>query len=114
MTLVEELMKNAQADTELLESLDARGDDFGVERSVDFLLVAPSAEAAALARDFINDHQYGVATAAERDGRHEVTVVVLMPIRQHVLSCVSGFMTCVAKLFGLAYDGWGCEARVRA
>jgi len=39
---------------------------------------------------------------------------VRMSIRQHVLSSVSGFMACVAKLLGLTYDGWGCEANLPA
>ena len=112
MTLVETLMENAKADTETLEKLDARGDDFGIERDVDFLLLAPTAEAAQVACGFLNDHQYGIATVSEADGEHRVTVVVRMPIRQHVLSSVSGFMACVAKLFGLTYDGWGCDARL--
>lgn len=113
MTLVEILMKNAQADTEMLESLDARGDDFGIERDVEFVLVAESADVAELVRDFVNDHQHGRASAAEVGGRHLVTVVVFMPLRQHVLASVSGFMACIAKLFGVVYDGWGCEARLR-
>ncbi|TCV92713.1 regulator of ribonuclease activity B [Luteibacter rhizovicinus] len=80
-------------------------------RDVDFLMRAPSHEKATVAAGFINDHQYGVATTQKLNGEHTVSVTIHMAIQQHVVLSVSGFMECVASLFGLDYDGWGCTAQ---
>ena len=34
-----------------------------------------------------------------------------MPVEQHVITAVSGFVACIADLFDADYDGWGCEAQ---
>ena len=108
MAFVDTLIQTAVADTDLLRKLDAQGDSFGIARNVDFLLRAPTAEKAAVVASFINDYQYGLATPQESDGQHSVLVVINMPIQQHAILSVSGFMACVCKLFELDYDGWGC------
>jgi hypothetical protein len=36
-----------------------------------------------------------------------------MPTTQHVLMSVSGFMECLAYLYGARYDGWGCVLQQR-
>lgn len=59
MKLVTTLMETAAADTDVLRSLDRNGDHFSVFRDVDFLLVAPDAEKAALVASFVNEHSYG-------------------------------------------------------
>ncbi|WP_266183205.1 ribonuclease E inhibitor RraB [Dyella humicola] len=114
MSIVEELMQTATSDTDLLRTLDGQGDDFSVPRDVDFLMRAPSQERAELVANFINDNQYGVATAEESGGKHSVNIVIRMPVQQHLALSVSGFMACVATLFGLDYDGWGCIAQKSA
>jgi len=113
MSVVQDLMNHARSDTDLLGSLDAQGDDFSRHRDVDFLLLAPSSEKAELLRDFINDHQYGVASLNDAKQPHGVQVVVSMPIEQNVICSVSGFMACLAKLFACEYDGWGCLVQKR-
>ncbi|WP_222566153.1 ribonuclease E inhibitor RraB [Novilysobacter antarcticus] len=108
VTVLDSLMQNAESDIDLLRKLDSQGDDFAVPRDVEFMLRCPSAEKADLAADFINDYQFGVAATQESDGEHQVVVVVNMPIQQHAILSVSGFMVCIGELFGLECDGWGC------
>jgi hypothetical protein len=84
-----------------------------VPRDIDFLLVAPDEEKANLVRDFINDNQYGVASVQAHDSAFGILVVVNMPPQQHTLNSVSALMVCLSKLFGIEYDGWGCELRPR-
>ena len=111
MNLVAELMETAAADTDVLRSLDANGDRFSAARDVEFLLIAPDREKAILVAGFVNDFSYGTATVQDEAS---VLVVVHMPVEQSAVLCVSGFYTCVAKLFGVEYDGWGCVAQARA
>jgi hypothetical protein len=113
MSVIGKLIETAASDTDLLRSLDAQGDDFAIPRDVDFLLRAPSKEKSEIAASFINECQFGVATAQESDGEHSVLVVVHMPIQQHVILSVSGFMGCICELYGLDYDGWGCITQLR-
>jgi regulator of ribonuclease activity B len=112
MAVIDTLMQTAVSDTDLLRKLDGQGDRFGVPRDVEFLLRAPSAEKATTVAGFINDYQYGVATAQDLEDSPSVLVVVHMPIEQHAIQSVSGFMACVCELFGLDYDGWGCVVQV--
>lgn len=98
----------------MLRSLDAQGDKFAIPRDVDFLLLAPSKEKAEIAAGFINEYQFGVATAQEQDGKHCVQVIINVAIQQHAILSVSGFMGCVCALFGLDYDGWGCVAQMHS
>jgi len=111
MSLVEELMDNAVADIDVLRSLDEQGDTFTIFRDVDFLLRAPSREKAELVAGFVNDYQYGIATPVEDAGNHSVQIIINMPVTQHVILTVSGFMNCIAALYGLEFDGWGCVAQ---
>ena len=113
MPLINTLMETAKADTDLLYKLDSQGDDFGVARDVDFLLRARDRAQAEIACDFINEHQYGVATTQETGGEFSVLVVVHTPIQQQIICSISGFMACVCELFGLDYDGWGCVVSQR-
>jgi hypothetical protein len=103
------LLERAKADTDLLLKNDALGDSLAVPRAVDFLFRAPTAEKAEIVSGFINDNRYGVATATSLGEEHTVAVIVHMPITQHVLCSVSGLMACIAKIFGVDYDGWGSE-----
>ena len=108
MAVVETLIETANSDIELLRKLDSQGDRFSIPRNVDFLLRCPTAEKAETVASFINEYRYGVATTQDLETSPSVLVVVHMPIEQHALHAVSGFMACVCELYGLDYDGWGC------
>lgn len=114
MSLVGELMDIAAADTDVLRSLDKNGDHFATFREVDFLLLASSREKADLIVGFINDHSYGKATSTEVEGTFRVLILIHMPVTQSVVLSISGFMACIAHLFGASYDGWGCAAQPSA
>jgi hypothetical protein len=109
--VVDALMDTARADTELLYKLDAQGDDFSIPREVAFLLSAPSREKAELVRDFVNEHQYGVAKMLKTDGRLAVEIRVHMPIVQNVICSVSALMACLAALYGLDYEAGAASCR---
>lgn len=106
--IVESLTETAVADVDHLRAMDAKGDDFGIARDVDFCLLASSAEKASTVASFLNDYQYGRAEVQQVDDHFRVLVVIHMPILQHNILAVSGFMTCISAIFGLTYDGWGC------
>ncbi|MBH9721979.1 ribonuclease E inhibitor RraB [Burkholderia contaminans] len=106
-------MDTAVADVELLRVLDADGDDFSIPRDVEFLLRGASAEKASIVASFVNDHQYGRASLDRSGEICRVLVVINMPIQQHNILSVSGFMACLCMLYGLEYDGWGCLAQKR-
>ena len=112
MAVIDTLMETAVADTDLLRKLDSQGDQLSVPRDVAFLLRAPSAEKATIVASFINDYQYGAAIAQDLEDSPSVLVTVHMPVEQHAILSVSGFMACICELFGLDYDGWECEVRV--
>jgi hypothetical protein len=111
MSVVEKLIDGAIADVDVLRSLDEQGDIFTLFRDVDFLLRAPSREKAELVANFINDYEYGNATSIEDDGNYSVQVIINMPVTQNLILSVSGFMTCIAELYDLDFDGWGCVAQ---
>ena len=109
VSVVDALLENARADVDLLRKNDERGDVFSRPRDVDFLLVAPTPEKADLVANFVNANCYGLAKVQDHDGAEVgVLVTIRMPVEQHVLHSISGFMACLAALFGVRYDGWGC------
>lgn len=108
MKAIDALMSAAFEDTELLMQLDGRGDGFSIPRDVDFVLKAQAREKAELVAAFVTDNQYGVPRIEESDDGYCLLVTVHMPITQHVVCSVSGLMACLAQLFSLEYDGWGC------
>ena len=107
--VVEALLDNAYQDSQLLQGNDEKGDVFSIFRDVDFRLYAKDRAKAELVTNFINDNCYGKASNSEHEGNHFVSVVVNMPTTQNILNSVSGLMTCIAKIYDLEYDGWGCE-----
>ena len=111
MALIAELMDAAASDVDVLRSLASQGDDFTRFRDVDFLIVAPSKEKAETICGFVNDYQYGRANTQESDDGHQVLVIINMPVTQSVITCVAGFMSCAAHLFGGSLDGWGCSVQ---
>jgi Regulator of ribonuclease activity B len=108
MAVVDDLLRNAHEDTELLKKNDALGDNFSIARDVDFVIKTPDRGKAEIIRSFAEDNQYGVARVEEGEREFRVLVVINMPITQHVLCSVSALMVCIAALFGAEYDGWGC------
>ena len=59
-------------------------------------------------------HQRLSLRRRERRGarrRWAVQVIIHMPVQQNIITSVAGFMTCVAELYGLEFDGWGCIAQ---
>lgn len=110
MNIVDALISNAEADVEVLQSLDSNGDDFRQFRDVEFLLIAPDAKRGKLIRDFVNDYRYGKASYQKTDGAHHVSVAVNMPVTQHLITSVAGFFVCVAQIYNAEFDGWECAA----
>ena len=108
MAIVDVLLKTSYEDTRLLMENDARGDVFSVPRDVDFILVTDSERKAEDVSRFIHDNRYGSARLHRRNEHYEVVVVIHMPVEQHILCSVSGLMACIAQVFGVHYDGWGC------
>lgn len=108
MAIIDELLNASYQDTQLLVGNDEKGDNFNISREVDFVLYAPSHEKADVVTSFINDNQYGSASFNEVDGRYRIIVILNMPITQNLICSVSGLMTCLAELFSIEYDGWGC------
>jgi regulator of ribonuclease activity B len=108
MPLVDTLLETARQDTDLLIKNDGLGDNVSVPRPVDFLLVAREVKKAELVASFINDNRYGIAKVEQSGEEFRVLVVVEMPTTQNVLCAVSALMACIAELFSIEYDGWGC------
>lgn len=111
MSVISKLIESAGADTDVLRSLDANGDDFSKFREVDFSFKCQSKEKASAVAGFLDDYQYGRASITVEDGQYLVQVLIDMPVTQNILLCVSGFMTCIAELYGVELDGWGCVAQ---
>lgn len=109
MSIIEKLMDGSEADVNVLRSLNEQGDNFFTFRDVDFLIEASNPEDANHICGFINDFNYGVASLdGEADGLFRVKIVINMPVQQHIISSVAGFMACVASLFRAEFNGWGC------
>lgn len=111
MAIVDDLLRNAYEDTQLLHKNDSLGDNFSIPREVDFLLIAKDEKKGNTVCSFINDNQYGRARVDEADGQYNILVQVTMPIEQNIVCSVSALMVCISHLFGVEYDGWGCELR---
>lgn len=108
MNLIEDLLSAAHEDTQLLIKNDSLGDDFSIPRDVDFVLYSTDGQRAQTVASFIADNQYGVPRVEVLDGRHRILVTINMPITRQVLCSISALMVCLAQLFSIEYDGWGC------
>ena len=111
MSVLSKLMESAASDIDVLRSLDSNGDDFSKSRSVDFLFRCPDKEKADVLSGFINTYQFGHASPNDESGENTVLVTISMPVEQPIILSVSGFMTCLAELYGVEFDGWGCVAQ---
>ncbi len=74
---------------------------------VDFAVNTIEKERADDLAGFMNGKNYGRARVDGDAELYWVIVIVSMPITQHVLCTVSGFMVCLSRLFGAEHDGWG-------
>lgn len=108
MTIVEKLLKNAYEDTQLLIGNDKKGDNFSLLRDIEFVMYAEDEKTATAVTGFINDNRYGKASLEEAEERFRILVVINMPSTQHLVCSTSGLMSCIASIFSLEYDGWGC------
>ena len=108
MNMFELLHQTAVADTDLLRKNDKMGDIFTIAREVDFAFETADRERADDFAEFLNGKSYGKATVRKiTDNDFRVIVLITMPITQHVIGCVSGFMLCLSRLFQIEYLGWG-------
>jgi hypothetical protein len=114
LPIVDDLLRNAYEDTQLLLRNDQLGDVLSIPRDVEFLLRAPDESKARTVCSFILDNQYGVASVQQDKDEFSVLVVVHMPITQNVVCSVSALMCCIAAIFGLEYDGWGSVVKSAA
>ena len=107
MSVIEELMKQAEMDAQLLSRYDELGDNFSSFRNVEHCFIAKDQSQAETLADFINDYRYADTSVEQVDDEWRVLAVSNMPVNQNVINSVSGFMTCIAALFKVEYDGWG-------
>ena len=108
MTMFDLLTQTAVADTDLLRKNDELGDVFTKPRQVDFAFESVERERAQDFAEFVNGKSYGTAEVSEFEaGRFRILVLITMPIDQHLICSVSGFMLCLSRLFQIDYQGWG-------
>jgi len=108
MSITEFLRENALADNDLLSKNDARGDVFSKPRDVDFAFKTKDGERAKSLTGYIKDMNFGNSSVrVGDDGVYWIINIIHMPINQHLLCAVSGFMVCLSRLFQVEYDGWG-------
>lgn len=108
MTMFELLHQTTLADTDLLRKNDEVGDNFTKAREVDFAFKTGDKQRADDFAEFVNGKSYGTAAVNKiTDGHFRVLVLITMPITQHLIGCVSGFMLCLSRLFQINYLGWG-------
>ena len=108
MTMFDLLHQNAVSDTDLLRKNDELGDIFTVAREVDFAFGTVDRERADDFSEYVNGKNFGTASVTKlTDGGFRVLVLITMPITQHLIGCVSGFMLCLSRLFRIDYLGWG-------
>jgi hypothetical protein len=108
MSVVESLLNNSYQDTQLLIGNDEKGDNFSIPRDIEFVLYAKDEKKADTVTSFINDNRYGEASFTQVGEQYRILVIINMPSTQHLICSVSGFMACIAALFSVEYDGWGC------
>jgi len=102
------LAQTAVADTDLLRKNDELGDIFTTPREVDFAFETAEKERGGDFAEFVNGKSYGKAEVSEIEpNRFRILVLIRMPVTQHLVCSVSGFMLCLSRLFQIDYQGWG-------
>ena len=108
MSIFESLHDNVVADTDLLRKNDELGDVFTIARQVDFAFETPDRERAADFAEFVTGKNFGRTEITETENNQlRILVFINMPITQHLVCSVSGFMLCLGTLFKISYKGWG-------
>jgi len=108
MTMFDRLYHNALGDTELLRKNDELGDVFTIPREVDFAFETGDGQRANDFAEYVNGKNFGMAAVTKiTDDRFRVLILITMPITQHLIGCVSGFMVCLSRLFQIDYLCWG-------
>ena len=106
--MFELLTQTALADADLLRKNNKMGDNFSIAREVDFAFETADRKRADDLAGFVNGKSYGKATVSKiTNDNFRVLVLIPMPITQHLIGCVSGFMLCLSRLFQIEYLGWG-------
>jgi hypothetical protein len=78
-----------------------------IAREVDFAFETGDRVRANDFAEYVNGKSYGKAAVSMiTDDHFRVLVLITMPITQHLIGCVSGFMLCL-RLFEIEYLGWG-------
>lgn len=113
MSVIDALLKCAYEDTQLLLSNDEKGDNFETPREVDFIFYCKERTKADTFSSFLKDNQYGDVEIDDVDDKFRIILTLNMPSTQNIICSVSGFATCLAALFDLDYDGWGCVLKQR-
>jgi hypothetical protein len=86
-----------------------RGDFFETPRDVDFAFKTTDRDKAEGLSEFMKGKNFGQPRIDRgEEGLLWIIVTIRMPITQHLLCSVSGFMVCIGRLFQVEYDGWGC------
>jgi hypothetical protein len=111
MSIISKLMDATEADTDVLHRLDENGDNFEKIREVDFTFKCVDKQKAETLAGFLDDYQYGKTNVLFEDEDYFVQVLINMPVTQNIILCISGFMTCIAELYNVEFDGWGCVAQ---
>ena len=119
MNIAEILLDTALSDHALLRGNRDKGDDASIPRDLDFVFYADDEERAALVCDFVADNKYGRSSyqrLESPDGKilWRVLVVIRAPASAEIVCTLSGFMACLAAVFSLEYDGWGCVLQTKA
>lgn len=101
MSMLELLLhQTALAESDLLRQNDKLVDIFTIVREVDFAFETGDRQHANDFADFVNGKSYGKTVISEiADGRFRVLVLISMPITQHLIGYVSGFVLCLGRLF---------------
>ena len=113
MSIATLLMDTAVGDSQLyFKNLDM-GDRPEIPRDIDFCFYAKNEERAKLVASFVTDYRYGIPAAVERIERQGTTswrliIKIHTPMTENVIMALSGFMVCLADMYDLDYDGWGC------
>ena len=106
--MFELLTQTAVSDRDLLLKNDKAGDVFSKPREVDFAFETIERRRAEAFAEFVAGKNYGKAVVSEIEpGRIRIIVLITMPINQHIINSVSGFMLCLSRLFQIDYQGWG-------
>jgi hypothetical protein len=118
MSIVQSLMETAVEDSHLLVRNQEMGDNSELPRDIDFVLYAKDREKAELVASFVTDYRYGrpsVEDRVEERGEYSwrLLITIHSPTTENVVMTLSAFMVCLAKLYDLDYDGWGCTIHTR-